>query len=89
MKELVEPLESFTKAMIDTSAKRIKTPSHDNAVDIWSRIPQVDKQAQVPSLEKSQFLEETPQEFPHDIDEQFLDSASPHCRPGSFVEVRR
>lgn len=90
MKELVEPLESFTKNMIETSARRLNTPLHDNAVDIWTKIPQVDKQPQIPSLEKSQFLEALPQrDFVRDFDGVLADPASSYCRPGTFVELRR
>ncbi|GJJ08220.1 hypothetical protein Clacol_002429 [Clathrus columnatus] len=90
MQQLVEPLERFTRNMIETSANRMRASSHNNAVDILSMIPQTDKPTQIPSLEKSQFLEEPPQsQFSQDLDGYYTDSANPYCRPGSFVEVRR
>lgn len=81
------PLESFTRRLIDSSAAGDANHKHRDGIKLWSTIPQVAKPTEsVPSMEKARFVGEETQAYVEPMGDESLHEDFP---PGTFVEIRR
>jgi exoribonuclease II len=85
--DVLEPLESFTRRLIDSSAAGDANHKHRDGIKLWSTIPQATRQADaVPSMEKARFVREETQADIEPVHGETLYEGFP---PGTFVEIRR
>lgn len=85
--QVLSPLESFTRRLIDSSAAGDAKYGHRDGIQLWSTIPQVAKPTQdVPSMEKARFIDRESQPDVELLHDGFIHEDYP---PGTFVEIRR